>query len=135
MDQPAIAQENSCVRFKPSRTDGLDDVSEVAIFRDRLEVQTEQQRLIFRFADIGVPQASKFVNLLRAFAGQHRLPLVVANRDWFHEPQDRYFEWFTMPRLKTCMPTDEVSESYSHTCFHQIRQLVEAGGFATFDLG
>ena len=58
----------------------------------------------------------------------------MADRDWFHEPAERFFEFYTDPRLRVCMPADEV-EDYGESYFVRVRQMVESGGFHTFDLG
>ena len=60
--------------------------------------------------------------------------LPVADRDWFHEPPGRFFEFYTEPRLRVCMPVDEVGE-YEGSWFVRVRRVVESGGFHTFDLG
>ena len=42
----------TCLRFVPSRVEGLSGVTEVAVFPDRLEFLSEGQPVVIRFLDI-----------------------------------------------------------------------------------
>lgn len=44
----------------------------------------------------------------------------VGERDWFHEPRDRFVRFFTALPLVVCMP-DERSVEYEHACFRRLR--------------
>jgi hypothetical protein len=59
---------------------------------------------------------------------------MVAERDWFHPPPDRFFLWYTDPPLRTCMPEDEPAE-YAASYFSRIQGVLRSGGYATGDLG
>ena len=122
------------VQFTPSRSEGLPDVGEVVVFPDRIEVETEGRWVKFAFADIARPQEPRAISLLKRVLGKTPWPLLVADRDWFHPPKDRFFLWYTDPPLKTCMPQDE-TQDYDTSYFARIRRVVQSGGFATYDLG
>lgn len=105
----------SCIRFVPSRTEGLLDVLEAAVYHDRLELLTSGDRHVFYFKEICRPQASRFENLVRRLMGELPYLPVVADRDWFHPGKDMYFDWYTSPRIKTYMPVGECKDHYSAT--------------------
>jgi len=122
------------LRFTPSRADGLPDVHEVVVHPDRIEVETEGRWVTFAFADIGRPQEPAVCSLLKRLIARQPWPRLVADRDWFHPPKDRFFLWYTDPPMKTYMPEDE-TQDYDTSYFARIRRVVESGGFATYDLG
>jgi len=62
-----------------------------------------------------------------------RLPKV-GERDWFHPPSERYFRFFTNPRITLYMP-DEPRKAYAGTLFHRVEDRLREGGFGTWDLG
>ena len=64
--------------------------------------------------------------------GVKRRCLPVADRDWFQEPTEMFFTFYTKPRLKVCMPRDESKEDYGSSYFVRISR---EGGFQTYDLG
>lgn len=122
------------LRFRPSRCEGWPDVREVVVYPDRLEVNTEGCWVSYPFAEIARPQESPVCSFLKRIIGRRPWPCMVADRDWFHPPKDRFFIWYTDPPLKTCMPDDE-AEDHGASYFHRIKQVVQSGGFSTFDLG
>jgi len=122
------------LRFTPSRAEGLPDVREVAVYPDRIEVDTAGRRVTFAFVDIARPQESPVCSLLKRIMGKRPWPRLVADRDWFHSPRDRFFVWYTDPPLKTYMPEDE-AQDYDRSYFSRIRLVVLSGGFSTYDLG
>lgn len=122
------------VRFRPSRAEGLPDVREVVVRPDRLEVNTAGSWLTFPFARIGRRQESRLVSFVKRLAGRQPWPVMVADRDWFHPPPDRFFLWYTDPPLRTCMPEVEPAE-HAASYFSRIQRVLRSGGYATFDLG
>ena len=122
------------VRFTPSRAQGLPDVQEVIVYPDRIEVETAGRRVTFAFADVARPQEPRVLSFLKRLIGKPPWPGLVADRDWFHPPKERFFLWYTDPPLKTCMPADE-TQDYDTSYFSRIRQVVQSGGFWTYDLG
>jgi hypothetical protein len=122
------------IQFVPSSAEGLPDVREIVVYPDRLEVNTAGQWVAFPFRQIGRRQESRLVSFLKRLLGKYPYPVMVADRDWFHLPKDRYFLWYTDPPLKTCMPEDEPQDR-SSSYFFRIQRVLAAGGYATFDLG
>ena len=122
------------LRFMPSRAEGLPDVQEVVVHPDRIEVETEGRWVTFAFADIARPQEFRAISLLKRMVGKPPWPHLVADRDWFHPPKDRFFLWYADPPLTTYMPEDETLD-YDTSYFARIKRMVESGGFATYDLG
>jgi len=59
---------------------------------------------------------------------------MVADRDWFHPPPDRFFLWYTDPPLVTCMPEDEPAD-YAASYFSRIQAVLLSGDYATGDRG
>jgi len=60
--------------------------------------------------------------------------LLVGERDWFHPPKDRFFAFFTTPRLVVYL-CDEPRTDYGNTLFRRVQEVMRAGGFDTWDLG
>jgi hypothetical protein len=127
-------EDPGVVRFRPSRAEGLPDVREVVVYPDRLEVNTAGRWLTFPFPQIGRRQESRLASFLKRLVGKHPYPVMVADRDWFHPPRDRFFLWYTDPPLRTCMPEDEPAD-YAAGYFSRIQVVLRSGGYATFDLG
>jgi hypothetical protein len=122
------------VRFRPSRAEGLPDVREIVVHPDRLEVNTGGSWLTFPFRRMGRRSESWVMSLIKRLARRPPWPVLVADRDWFHPPPDRYFLWYTDPPLRTCMPEDEPVERAA-SYFYRIQAVLGLGGYATFDLG
>jgi hypothetical protein len=131
---PNVAALPHSVRFVPSTAEGLPDVREVVVHPDRLEVNSGGRRLTFPFRQIGRRQEPRLVAFLKRLVGKYAYPVMVADRDWFHLPRDRFFLWYTDPPLRTCMPQDEPAD-HAASYFSQIQAVVRSGGYATFDLG
>jgi hypothetical protein len=74
------------------------------------------------------------VSLVKRLFRQPPYLLLVADRDWFHPPRERFFRWYTNPPLVTCMPEDEPAEHPASYFFH-IQRVLWLGGYATSDLG
>jgi hypothetical protein len=127
-------QREKQVRFRPSRAEGLPDVREVVVHPDRLEVNTAGSWVTFLFKRIGQRQESRVVSLAKRLVGRATWPVLVADRDWFHPPRDRYFLWYTDPPLWTYMPEDE-SAVHTGSYFARIQMVLALGGYATSDLG
>jgi hypothetical protein len=122
------------VRFRPSRAEGLPDVREVVVYPDRLLVCSAESWLTFPFSRMGRRQESRLASFVKRLAGRDPWPLLVADRDWFHPPPDRFFRWYTDPPLRTCMPQDEPAD-HAASNFWRIQKVLASGGYATFDLG
>ena len=122
-----------CLRFVPSRVEGM-PAEEVVVYPDRLELKADGRTTTIRLADIARwPRPSWFWKRLYTIGWRPRW-LPVADRNWVHPPRDRFFRFYTEPPLVIYMPDSEPAE-YSGSCFVQLRQLLESGGFHSFDLG
>lgn len=126
--------EEPCHRFVPSRVDGLPDVTEVLVRPDRLEVLSAGQWLVFPFEDLAEWPRPAWLWRLVSRLGFRPRWLPVAERDWFHRPPERFFKFFTRPRVVVYMPADEPAE-HRLSNFWRVQQVIMAGGFNSYDLG
>ncbi len=125
----------AAVTFCPSRVDGAGKVVSVTVTPRALELVMDDGVRVVRFADIARYPRPTFVWRALARVGIHRRWLAVADRDWFHAPPDRFFRFYTTPRLTILMPTDEPED---HDCGHfaRIDNVIHAERrFTTLDLG
>ena len=124
------------LRFIPSRVEGLPGVTVVAVFPDRIELTSDDNPLLtHRFVDIARWPHPRLTWRLLFRLGLRPKWLPVADRDWFHEPADMFFEFYTNPPLKVFMPRDEVKDPYNASHFVRLQQVLGEGGFQTVDLG
>ena len=125
----------SGIQFVPSRVEGLPGVTSVTVFPDRIELASAAGLVTRRFADIAHwPKPASVWKLLYRLGVKPRW-LPVADGDWFHEPADTFFAFYTKPGLKVCMPRDESKEDYGSSYFARIQSVLREGGFQTSDLG
>lgn len=123
------------IQFIPSRVEGITGATSVTVFADRIEITSGARIITHRFVKIARwPDPALFWRLMYRI-GIKRRSVLVADRDWFQEPADMYFVFYTKPRLKICMPLDESKESYGASYFVRIQNLICEGGFETNDLG
>ena len=124
------------LQFVPSRVEGQPDVAAVTVFPDRIELVSSRGDVVtHRFADIARWPSPRFAWKLLYRLGLRWRWLAVADRDWFHEPADMFFEFYTTPRLKIFMPLRESKEDYASSFFVRVQCMLRGGGFDTFDLG
>jgi hypothetical protein len=124
-----------CIRFVPSRVEGLSEVSEAAIYPDRLELLSAGRWVAFRFFDIAKwPRPTWLWRFLSRYGWRPRW-LPVADRDWFHPPRDRFFAFYTRPSVIVFMADEDPELGYGETLFRRIQDVMLAGGFHSFDLG
>jgi hypothetical protein len=124
----------SSVSFVPSRVEGMDDVSEVTVLPDRLELTTPSGVTVYHFGRFGRSQEPVVASGFWRFLLTRQPPKLVAERDYFHNPPDRFFRFYTEPPITIFMPVDDTKD-YLNTCFFKIQQVIRSGGFETFDLG
>jgi hypothetical protein len=122
------------IRFVPSRVVGLSEVMDVSVFPDRIQFHGTSSDRTFNFATIGHRQEPTLISLLKRMAFRSPFPKMVADRDWFHDPPNRFFAFYTEPRITVYMPADDDSD-YATSRFFRIQQVIRSGGFETFDLG
>jgi hypothetical protein len=121
------------VQFVPSRVDGLPDVVRATVFPDCLELVTPDRVVTYRFADMARWPFPRLFWKCLARLGWKPAWLPVADRDSYCAPADRYFKFYTRPRLKVCMPVDEAPNIFESR-YYCIQQVLRRGGFDTFDL-
>jgi hypothetical protein len=120
--------------FVPSRVVGLPDVSRVVVKPDRLELLSGGKWVTVKFAAIAKWPRPKWLWKGLALLGKRSSWLPVGNRDWFHPPPDRFFIFYTNPKLVIYMPFDEPEERDASN-FFLIQQVLHKGGFQNYDLG
>ena len=117
------------LQFVPSRVEGIADVTSVTVFPDRIELASAACVVMHRFTDIARwPSPAPLWKLLYRLGVKPRW-LPVADRDWFHEPADMFFAFYTKPPLKVCMPRDESKEEYGSSYFVRVQNVLRRGGF------
>ena len=130
-----VNMNSNPVHFIPSRVEGADGITAVTVHPDRLELHRGARIEVHRFVNIAdFGRTPRWLGrwLLRMRIRPRFLP--VADRYWFHDPQDMFFVFYTTPRIKIFMPHDEVKE-VTNSCFGRVRDLLIRGGFNSFDLG
>jgi hypothetical protein len=107
---------------------------EVVVRPDRLEILSAGRWVVIRFKDIAHWPRPRWLRRLLFRVGWRPKWLPVADRDWFHPPSDRFFTFYTDPRIVVFMPIDEPA-ARSESAFLKVQEVIRAGGFHTFDLG
>ena len=129
-----MMERERAITIKPSRVEGAENIDRVSVFPDRLELIGNGGTRTILFADIARPQESRWRSAIKKLFGLVPWPELVADRDWFHQPKDRFFIFYTEPNIKIYMPQDEV-EDHHESYFFRIQEVIWSGGYATFDLG
>jgi hypothetical protein len=127
--------EGAGLCFVPSRVEGLPEVTEVAVYPDRLEVHSAGRWVSFPFADIARWPRPAFLWRWLARLGWRPRWLPVGERDWFHPPSERFFRFRTRPRIVVFMPEESRETDYGSTLFRRVQDVMLEGGFSTWDLG
>lgn len=124
------------LRFVPSSVEGLPSVTEVAVYPDRLELLSDGKWVVVRFLEIARWQRYGVVYRLMARLGYGvRGRASVADRDWFHPPNRRFFRFYTQPPITVFLPDEPPETGYGETMFRRVQDVLARGGFFTFDLG
>src|SRR6185295_14151762 len=89
----------NCLQFVPSRVDGLPNVTAAAGYSEKLELQVAGEWVVIRFDDIAKWPRPAWLWRFFVRIGWCRKWVPVGERDWFHPPRDRFFRFFTSPRL------------------------------------
>ncbi len=123
------------LRFVPSRVEGLPDVTEVAVYPDRLEWLSGGRWASVSFAEIAHwPRPVRLRRWLARLGWRPRW-LPVGERDWFHPPSERFFRFFTRPPIVVYLADEPRDMDYGSTLFGRINEILREGGFHTLDLG
>jgi hypothetical protein len=62
-----------------------------------------------------------------------RLP--VGDLDWFHPPRDRFFLGYARPPLRVYLADEDRRIGDFESLFRRVQEVIELGGFSTYDLG
>lgn len=128
--------EAETLTFRPSRVEGVDNVESITVYPERLELTRPEGTLSFRFKDMKMRwyRFGWLYSLLHKLGfGIHGEPLV-ADRDWFHEPPERFFQFYTSPPITVYMPEDD-GDTPAESTFPLVKAVMAKGGFFTSDLG
>lgn len=121
------------LQFVPRRVRGIQGVTAVAVYPDRLELETADGVITHWFKDISRWPTPPIVwKFLYRFGVKPRW-LPVAARCWSIEPADRYFSFYTKPRIKIYMPMDEIKD-YEASYFYRIVRVICEREFHTDDM-
>ena len=123
------------LRFVPSRVEGWPAITEVAIYPDRFELNSAGRWTSVRYWNIAQWPRPRWFWQALARLGRKPRWLPIGGRDWCREPTERYFRFFTAPRLVVYMPAEEPNTMYGETLFRRIQDVIAAGGYSTWDLG
>jgi hypothetical protein len=113
----------------------LENVSEVAVWPDRLEIAANDSTTVLPYEDFAEWPRPVAIRRLLARLGLWPRGLYIADRDWFQSPPNRFFRFYTTPPLIIFMPTDEAKD-YAPSYFARVQDVIESNGrFTTADLG
>lgn len=120
------------VRFRPSRVEGLAQVTCVVVHADRLEVESAGAWLTFPYWEMGRPQTlfGRLLHPLGVRVGRY----VIGARDWFHAPRDRFFRFDASRPLTVFLP--DMPDDEGRRLFIEIRECIHSSArYVTDDLG
>jgi hypothetical protein len=124
-----------CLRFVPSRVEGLPGVAEVAVYPDRVELLSAGRWVSFHFADIASWPRPAWLRRRLAHFGWRPRWRPVGQRDWFQPPSERFFRFNTQSPIVISMADEPRETDYGRTLFRRIQDVMLEGGFSTYDLG
>ena len=122
-------------KFVAKFVEGLPEVTEVAVFPNRLELSSAGKSVVIRFLDIARWHRCAWLWRPLAHLGWLGGCPCVADRHWFPYPWTGYFALYTNPRLVVYMPEEPIDLNDSERMFRRVQHVIAAGGFNTFDLG
>ena len=119
------------IDFVPSRVEGAEDVVRVVLTSRGLELWTSEGCRTVSWVSMDPSPLSRWLRR----AGLRTVPMCVANRDWFHPPAERFFRFFTTPRITVYLPDEPRETDYANTFFVRIQTFLCQNGLTTNDLG
>src|SRR5687768_6959426 len=127
---PALPGDSEPVCFTPSKVCGLPNVTQVAVYTDRLEVLSGGHWLAFPFKEIAVFQEPRWLIRLKQRLGMLPLRARVADLVYVREPYEQsYIRFFTKPRLTIYMPAGGPA-LYPESHFWRVQEVLRRGGYA-----
>ncbi len=104
-----VTSSETSLQFVPSNVVGLPVVTKVAVFPDRLELLSDGKWVVIRFLDIAkwYRRGWLYRSLARLGWGVRDWPSV-ADRDWFHPPAGRFFQFYSEPAVTVFMPDESL---------------------------
>jgi hypothetical protein len=124
-------QTKQSVSFCPSRVQGLPDATEVAVYRDRLEVFAAGKWIPFPFAKMVDWPLLGWPRRLAAMLGWRPELLPIAWKDRCSQAPDGFFRFNTKPKLTVYVP-DVITESGNYLWWH-IQEIIREGGYIVWD--
>lgn len=135
MSREPAQNAEPCLRFVPSRVEGRTDVSEVNVRSDRIELRSAGEWIIIQFADIARWPRPAWLWRLASRCGRRPRWLLVGERDWFHPPRDRFFLFDAKPPIRIYLTDEDRGINHGQTLFRPVQEVIESGGYTTYDLG
>jgi len=132
-----VSVNDNYIRFVPSRVLGADKVKEVVIRPDKLELFFWNHDWAYiSFETIAQwPKPIWFWKAVHNVGWRSKFGLCVGERDWFHAPRDRFFTFYSEPRITIFMADEPLETDYGQTLFFKVKGILSAGGYCTRDLG
>jgi hypothetical protein len=126
--------ESGCLRFVPSRVEGLAAVTEVAVYPDRLELLSAGHWVSVRLEDIATWPKPALIRRWLARRGWRPPYMPVGEHDC-GSSSERFFRFYTWPQIVIYMPDETAVLDHSKTLVHRVQDIMLEGGFRTWDLG
>jgi hypothetical protein len=130
-----MMSEPGCLRFVPSRVDGLADVTEVTVYPDRLELLSAGRLVSYRLEDIATWPKLAFIRRWLARRGWKPRCVPVGEHKCVGSSSERYFRFYTWPQIVIYMPAETAVLDYNKTLDRRVQDIMREGGFRTWDLG
>ena len=106
----------------------------VTVNSESIIFETADTRSTFLYVDFAQSDEVLAKRFFRKLMFMKPLARMIGERDAFHPPEDRFFRFFTNPKITVYMPVDDPVE-YVKSTFSKIQQIWRVGGYETWDLG
>lgn len=122
----------ACVKFIPSKVEGLRNVKSVAIHPQKIEIETESEAICFEFQNlVKLSRPKRFWRLMQKL-GLHS-NFYVGEKYFEYPPHKRFFIFHTDPQIKVFMPLDE-PENWIKGSYGKSQFMMKRGGYALMDM-